>query len=122
VRPTGISWIACPVTLECAALIARVPGDESSVMAAAENPPSLSGLHALCLFPAMHGYFMHDPRVEVLLERAAVQGSLVFVHCGVLTVGVRKEDPAWDARTRLPGGTGTRGGSHGGNENVVTGP
>jgi uncharacterized protein len=94
--------------LECAALIASVPGDESSVMAAAakrqdrffayamvnplaENPPSLSGLHALCLFPAMHGYFMHDPRVEVLLEQAAVQGSLVFVHCGVLTVGVRKK-------------------------------
>jgi uncharacterized protein len=94
--------------LECAALIASVPGDESSVMAAAakrqdrffayamvnplaENPTSLSGLHALCLFPAMHGYFMHDPRVEPLLETAAAQGSMVFVHSGVLTVGVRKK-------------------------------
>jgi predicted TIM-barrel fold metal-dependent hydrolase len=94
--------------LECAALIASLPGDESSVTAAAakrpdrffayamvdplaENPPSLSGLHALCFFPAMHRYFMHDPRVELLLEKAAAQGSLVFVHCGVLTVGVRKK-------------------------------
>jgi uncharacterized protein len=94
--------------LECAALIASVPGDESSVMAAAakrqdrffayamvnplaENPTSLSGLHALCLFPARHGYFMHDPRVEPLLETAAAQGSMVFVHSGVLTVGVRKK-------------------------------
>jgi len=94
--------------LECAALIASFPGDESSVTAAAaqrqdrffayamvdplaENPPSLSGLHALCFFPAMHRYFMDDPRVEVLLEKAAAQGSLVFVHCGVLTVGVRKK-------------------------------
>jgi len=94
--------------LECAALIASLPGDESSVTAAAakrpdrffayamvdplaENPPSLAGLHALCFFPAMHRYFMHDPRVEVLLEKAAGQGSLVFVHCGVLTVGVRKK-------------------------------
>jgi uncharacterized protein len=93
--------------LECAALIASLPGDESSVTAAAkrqnrffayamvdplaENPPSLTGLHALCFFPAMHRYFMHDPRVEVLLEKAAVQGSLVFVHSGVLTVGVRKK-------------------------------
>ena len=94
--------------LECAALIASLPGDESSVTAAAanrqdrffayamvdplaENPPSLAGLHALCFFPAMHRYFMYDPRVEVLLEKAAAQGSLVFVHCGVLTVGVRKK-------------------------------
>jgi uncharacterized protein len=94
--------------VERAALIASLPADEASVTAAAakcpdrffayamvnplaENPPALSGLHALCFFPAMHRYFMHDPRVEPLLEKAAAQGSLVFVHCGVLTVGVRKK-------------------------------
>jgi hypothetical protein len=91
-----------------AALIASMPGDEGSVTAAAaarpdrflayamvnplaDKPPALAGLHALCFFPAMHGYFMHDARVEPLLAQAAAQGSLVFVHCGVLTVGVRKK-------------------------------
>lgn len=94
--------------VERAALIASMPGDENSVTAAASahpgrflayamvNPladklPALAGLHALCFFPAMHRYFMHDARVEPLLEQAAAQRSLVFVHCGVLTVGVRKK-------------------------------
>ncbi|MBZ5576619.1 MAG: amidohydrolase family protein [Acidobacteriia bacterium] len=89
-----------------AALIASLPGDEASVTAAvairpdrffayamvnplAENPPALAGLHAVCLFPAMHRYFMHDERVATLLARAEAQGSLVFVHCGLLTVGFR---------------------------------
>ncbi|MBZ5618609.1 MAG: amidohydrolase [Acidobacteriia bacterium] len=89
-----------------AALIASVPGDEASVASAlaaypgrflafamvnpltekAAVPP---GLHAICLFPAMHRYSLHDPRVQPLLEQAAVQHCAVFVHCGVLTVGVR---------------------------------
>ena len=94
--------------VERAAMIASLPGDEASVTAAsamwhkrllayamvnplANQPPSLSGLHAPCFFPAMHRYFMHDARVEPLLQQAAAQGSLVFVHCGVLTVGVRKK-------------------------------
>ena len=94
--------------VERAALIASIPGDEASVTAAAaarpnrflayamvnplaDKPPVLAGLHGLCFFPAMHRYFMHDSRVEPLLEQAAAQGSLVFVHCGVLTVGVRKK-------------------------------
>ena len=91
-----------------AAMIASIPGDESSVVAAAsacpdrllayaminpvgENSPALGGLNALCFFPAMHRYFMHDDRIEPLLQQAASQKSLVFVHCGVLTVGVRKK-------------------------------
>jgi predicted TIM-barrel fold metal-dependent hydrolase len=94
--------------VERAALIASIPGDEGSVTAAAsalpgrflayamvnplaDKPPLLGGLHGLCFFPAMHRYFMHDARVEPLLAQAAAQGSLVFVHCGVLTVGVRKK-------------------------------
>ncbi len=94
--------------LERAAIIASMPGDESSVLAAqaagpgrflayamvnplAPIPPDVGGLDAICLFPAMHGYYMHDPLVQPLLEQAAAQQALVFVHCGVLTVGVRKK-------------------------------
>ena len=91
-----------------AALIASIPGDAGSVRTAAaawpghffayamvnplaETPEAVQGLDALCFFPAMHGYFMHDRRVEPFLEQAAAARSLVFVHCGVLTVGVRKK-------------------------------
>jgi uncharacterized protein len=91
-----------------AALIASIPGDESSVVAAAAacpgrfyayamvNPlaPGASvakGLNAICLFPAMHRYSLQDPRIEPLLEQAAAQGCAVFVHCGVLTVGIRQK-------------------------------
>jgi uncharacterized protein len=98
------------------ALIASVPGDESSVAAALAACPGrffgyfmfnpleadaagraraafVSGLHVMCLFPAMHRYSMHDPRVEPVLEEAAAAqpNRAVFVHCGVLTVGVRKK-------------------------------
>src|SRR6202790_2736124 len=91
-----------------AALIASMPGDEVSVIAAAaacpgrflayamvnpmaDSPPALAGLDGLCFFPAMHRYSMQDARVEPLLEQAAAQRMVVFVHCGVLTVGVRKK-------------------------------
>jgi len=94
--------------VERAAIIASMPGDEESVAAAAarwpdrllayamvnplaERAPVLTGLHAVCLFPAMHRYFIHDPRCDALLAQAAAEGLLVFVHCGVLTVGVRKK-------------------------------
>jgi len=98
-----------------AALIASFPGDENSVLQAAAAFPSRffayamfnpaapdaparaqaafdGGLHALCLFPAMHRYSMHDARVAPVLEIAAsVPNRAVFVHCGVLTVGMRKK-------------------------------
>ncbi len=91
-----------------AALIASVPGDEASVTAAAAECPDrffayamvnpVGGqtelreeLDALCLFPAMHRYSVNDSRLEPLLEQAAARGCAVFVHCGVLTVGVRKK-------------------------------
>lgn len=90
------------------ALIASLPGDEASVTAAraacpgrflayamvnplAENAAVAAGLDAVCLFPAMHRYSMHDPKVQTLLDQAAAQGCAVFVHCGVLTVGVRRK-------------------------------
>lgn len=94
--------------IERAAVIASMPADEASVTAAvaasrgrllayamvnplAEQPPNVAGLSALCFFPAMHRYYIHDARVAPLLDQAAAQSSLVFVHCGVLTVGVRKK-------------------------------
>jgi len=91
-----------------AALIASFPGDENSVAAAAAavpgrffpyamvNPVAASsfsgqGMRAICLFPAMHGYSLADPAVKPVLDRAASLGQTVFVHCGVLTVGVRRK-------------------------------
>lgn len=86
-----------------AALIASIPGDESSVLAAKSafperffayamiNPMKSTEIHpdldAVCLFPAMHGYSMHSPEVVKVIE----QTSTIFVHCGVLSVGVRKK-------------------------------
>ncbi len=98
-----------------AALIASVPGDEASVAAAVARYPARfvgffmldptkddaldrlkvaldAGLRAVCLFPAMHRYSVHDPRAVAAFERVAVrQGAAVFVHCGVLSVGARKK-------------------------------
>lgn len=98
-----------------AALIASVPGDEPSVAAAvaafperfhgwfmvnalAPGAPSDAdralggGLRGICLFPAMHRFSIQDERVRPILEVAAGhRGTIVFVHCGVLTVGARKK-------------------------------
>lgn len=98
-----------------AALIASIPGDEESVAAAiARHPSRLVGffmlnpsapdaaerllraladwkLRAICLFPAMHHYRLDDERVAATFEAASARGAAVFVHCGVLTVGVRKK-------------------------------
>jgi predicted TIM-barrel fold metal-dependent hydrolase len=97
-----------------AAVIASIPGDEESVAAAiARHPSRLVGflrlnpaaadaaerlsraigdwkLRGICLFPAMHHYRLDDERVTATFEAAAARGAAVFVHCGVLTVGVRK--------------------------------
>jgi len=91
-----------------AAIIASMPGDESSVTAAAaacpgrflpyamvnplaEQAPALDGLRGICLFPAMHRYAIGSPGIDSLLEQASGRGVIVFVHCGVLTVGVRRK-------------------------------
>jgi hypothetical protein len=48
-------------------------------------------LRTICLFPAMHRYSVHDDRARAMLEIAAARpGTAIFVHCGVLSVGVRK--------------------------------
>src|SRR5215510_11222626 len=99
-----------------AALIASVPGDAASVAAAVDRHrdrfvgffmvdptqpeaavsarQALEGgaLRTICLFPAMHRYAIHDERVGGIFDIAAgVPGTAVFVHCGVLSVGVRKK-------------------------------
>jgi predicted TIM-barrel fold metal-dependent hydrolase len=94
--------------VERAALIASTPHDEGSVLAAAAACPSRfyacamvnpaaaevslpAGLDMVCLFPAMHGYDIGDSRALAVLDQAAALGCAVFVHCGVLSVGIRQK-------------------------------
>ena len=99
-----------------AALIASVPGDEESVATAVARYPKRLvgffmldpaandaplrarraieqlGLRGLCLFPAMNHVPLDDSRVQQVVEvAAATPGTAVFVHCGVLSVGVRRK-------------------------------
>lgn len=97
-----------------AALLASLPGDESSVAAALKTSPGRfigfffvnptasgavekaesafdEGLRTLCLLPAMHGYAINDESVRPFLELAESRGAAVFVHCGVLSVGIRRK-------------------------------
>ncbi len=91
-----------------AALIASLPGDHGSVTAALNahsdrffafsmvNPrawqaETFSDVHVACLFPAMHGYSIHDAVVEPVLEWATQNRRAVFVHCGALSVGIRQK-------------------------------
>jgi len=99
-----------------AALIASVPGDEESVaVAIAQHPERFVGffmvnptqpktverirwavgelgLRCICLFPAMHRYHVYeDKAIEVFETAASLDEAVVFVHCGVLSLGVRKK-------------------------------
>jgi uncharacterized protein len=99
-----------------AALIASVPGDEESVAIAAARHPARfvgyfmidptaegalerlagtlmrPGMRCACFFPAMHRYSLHDDRVMRAVDILARQpGTALFVHCGMLSVGVRKK-------------------------------
>lgn len=103
-----------------AALMASLPGDADSVAkAVALNPARFvgffmldptrkdaidyakraldEGLRTICLFPAMHGYPLHDPCVGEVFDLAGsrrggtVEQVAIFVHCGVLSVGIRKQ-------------------------------
>ncbi len=116
-RPLGDTWAheLDRHGVAKASLIASVPGDGDSVIAAVSlhperfygymmvNPaaPAARGqveaalasgnVRALCFFPAMHRYSIQDDRVAALLELLAARPHTVaFVHCGVLSVGVRK--------------------------------
>ena len=96
-------------------LMASVPGDEAAVADVVRarpgrfhgyfmfNPREAKafvrarhafelGLQGLCLFPAMQRYSIQDETLAPVFEVAArTPGAVVFVHCGVLTVGVRKK-------------------------------
>ena len=98
-----------------AALIASAPGDQESVAAAvAEHPERFVGffmvdptqegalervqwsivelgLRCVCLFPAMHHYRVWDEQIIKIFEVAALLNGAVFVHCGVLSIGVRNK-------------------------------
>jgi predicted TIM-barrel fold metal-dependent hydrolase len=98
-----------------AALMASVPGDAVSVAEAVAHHPhrfvgffmhnplgldsegvlerAFGNLHmrAVCLFPAMHGYRPDHDSVELVFRSASLYRAAVFVHCGVLSVGVRKK-------------------------------
>jgi hypothetical protein len=99
--------------VERAVLMASAPGDEDSVIAAARrfsdrfyawamvNPRAADAaeraarsldsghLHGFCFFPAMHRYSIQDERAIRLIELLDARRGVAFVHCGVLTVGVR---------------------------------
>ncbi len=64
------------------------------------------GMRVVCLFPAMHGYSPTDARVLGLAEQVArTSGTALFVHCGVLSVGIRKKlglSSAFEARFGNP--------------------
>jgi len=50
------------------------------------------GMQGLCLFPAMHRFSIRDEMLEPLFALAEKRNNVViFVHSGVLTVGVRKK-------------------------------
>jgi len=98
-----------------AAVMASTPGDEESVAVAVRRHPMRlvgmsmvdptapdvstrvhrvlgdHGLRCVCLFPAMHGYALDHDGVDRVFASAADAGAVVFVHCGVLTVGVRRK-------------------------------
>ncbi len=98
-----------------AALIASLPGDEESVAQAVHAFPErfagyffldplapdavertirafALGLRGVCLFPAMHGFSVAGAEAGRVIATAAAQpGAVVFVHCGILSVGVRKK-------------------------------
>ena len=106
--------------IDKAALIASLPGDADAVAKAVALNASRfvgffmldptredaiayaeraldEGLRTICLFPAMHRYALHDERVARVFDLAAgrrggtVDSIAVFVHCGLLSVGIRKK-------------------------------
>ncbi len=99
-----------------AAIIASIPGDEDSVAQARRRHPTrlvgffmvdptapdaasrttnalgTLGLRTVCLFPAMQRYSLDDARVREIVQIVSNHaGTAVFVHCGALSVGVRRK-------------------------------
>ncbi len=115
----GDVWVAelDKFDVSAAMLIASVPGDEDSIAAAvAAYPDRIAGafmfdptkpdaemrakrafddlkLKVACLFPAMHQYSIaeSDGARAVVALASERTGTAVFVHCGALSVGIRKK-------------------------------
>ncbi len=102
-----------------AAVISSAPGDEDSVIKAAAAFPERFFAYAMvnpakwtpvdvaaaCLFPAMHCYSIHSDDALRVFDWANTNFKTVFVHCGVLSVGVRKKlglDSHFDMRFSNP--------------------
>jgi uncharacterized protein len=98
--------------LERMVLIASMPGDEESILAAAHAFPGrilgyfmldptkpdaaqrtrkalAGGLRGVCLFPAMHRFHVWEERCYPVFEAAAAAGAVVFTHFGILKMGIR---------------------------------
>jgi predicted TIM-barrel fold metal-dependent hydrolase len=99
-----------------AALIASAPNDAASVAEAVARHPTRfvgffmfdptapdaearldrtlaqPGLRGVCLFPAMHRFGLADEAARTVIAAVANRpGCVLFVHCGVLSVGVRRK-------------------------------
>ena len=88
-----------------AALISSIPGDEESVIKAVAAFPDRFFAYAMvnplkwqpinvdaaCLFPAMHRYSIQSEEAARVFHWAEENRKAVFVHCGVLSVGIRKK-------------------------------
>ncbi len=93
-------------------LISSVPGDEESIITAMHAAPNriigyfmldptragsgermrralAAGLRGVCLFPAMHHFHAWEERCYPVYEAAQRAGVVVFIHFGILKVGVR---------------------------------
>ena len=135
VEALGAKWVGelDKHGVQRASLIASLPGDADAVaLAVAHNPDRFvgffmldptrndaidyakraldEGLRTICLFPAMHGYYLHDPRVNdvfaLAAARAAARGSgrgLCALRRAV--VGIRRSS---GCRARSTSATATR--------------
>lgn len=98
-----------------AVMIASIPGDEDSVATAVQlHPTRFVGFfmfnpvaqdaatrlqralgelefRGVALFPAMHRYSLDHEQVEATFKAAGAHGAAVFVHCGFLSIGIRKK-------------------------------
>jgi uncharacterized protein len=98
--------------LERMVLIASMPEDEGSILAAARAFPErilgyfmldptkpdaiertrgalAGGLRGVCLFPAMHRFHVWEERCYPVYEAAQAAGAIVFTHFGILKMGIR---------------------------------
>ena len=98
--------------IERMVLMASIPGDEASTLQAFSIYPeriipyamfnplakgshaalegaAAEGLRGVCLFPAMHAFRVDQPEVAAFLEVAAQAHLIVFVHFGLLRLGLR---------------------------------